>query len=108
MNTIDIYGVRFLRCDKTDCKWNVGYTPNDRNRSGLEFTTRRDRLNIGIRVCNFSCTALALGKTIGSQCPHKEEVSKILAEDSDFTSSFWGNLNPDVARRALSMDLEQG
>ena len=108
MNTIDVHGVSFLRCDKTDCKWNVGYTPNDRNRSGLEFTTRRDRSNIGIRVCNFGCTALALGKTIDSRCPHKEEVCRILSEDSNCTSGFWGNLDPDVARRALSMDVEQG
>ena len=107
MDTIDIRGVKFLKCDKTNCKWNVGYTPGDRNRSGLEFTTRRDRLDMGIRVCNFGCTALALGKNIDSQCPFKDEVSRILAEDSDSTSGFWGTLDPDVARRALSMEYDQ-
>ena len=66
MDTIEIYGVKFLKCDKSDCKWNAGYTPGDLNRHGLEFTAKHD---MGIRICNFSCTALALGKDIDGDCP---------------------------------------
>jgi hypothetical protein len=51
MNTIEIYGVKFLKCQKDDCEWNAGYTPGDLNRHGLEFTARHD---MGIRICNFS------------------------------------------------------
>ena len=107
MEIIDIHGVKFLKCGKSDCKWNVGYTPGDLNRSGIEFTTRRDRLDMGIRVCNFGCTALALGKNIDSHCLYKDEVCKMLAEDSDSTSGFWGILDPGVARRALSIEHDQ-
>jgi hypothetical protein len=51
MNTIEIYGVKFLKCDKSDCGWNAGYTPGDLNRHGLEFTAKHD---MGIRICNFN------------------------------------------------------
>jgi len=50
MAIIEIYGVKFLKCDKSDCKWNAGYTPGDLNRHGLEFTAKHD---MGIRICNF-------------------------------------------------------
>ncbi len=101
MDTIEIYGVKFLRCDKRDCKWNVGYTPGDLNRQGLEFTNRR---SVGIRICNFGCTSLALGKNIDDNCPHKQELCDMLADDSHNVSRFWGRLDPKVARRALGVE----
>jgi hypothetical protein len=104
MNTIEIYGVKFLKCAKDDCKWNVGYTPGDLNRQGLEFTARHD--DIGIRVCNFGCTALALGKNPDSKCPHKQELCDMLAEDSSSLSRIWGRLDPNVARRALGVEQD--
>ena len=100
MSTIEIYGVKFLKCDKGDCDWNVGYTPGDLNRFGLEFTARHD---MGIRICNFGCTALALGQKIDSSCPNKQELCNVLAEDSDTISCFWGSLDPKVAKRALGI-----
>jgi len=103
MDTIEIYGVNFLKCDKTDCRWNAGYTPGDLNREGLEFTRRR---NMGIRICNFNCTALALGKKIDSDCPHKHELCDMLAEDSRSVTRIWGRLDPKVARRALGVEPE--
>jgi hypothetical protein len=101
MDTIEIYGVNFLRCEKYDCAWNVGYTPDDFNRQGLEFTARQD---MGIRVCNFGCTSLALGKNPDSHCPHKQDLCDMLAEDSSSLSRFWGKLDPNVARRALGVE----
>ena len=103
METIEIYGVQFLKCDKSDCEWNAGYTPGDINRHGLEFTARH---NMGIRICNFSCTALALGKNINGDCPHKQELCEMLAEDSNSSSRIWGRLDPNVARRALGVEPE--
>lgn len=104
MSTIRIYGVNFLRCDKRDCNWNVGYTPGDLNRYGLEFTIKH---NIGIRICNFGCTSLALGKNIDKNCPHKQELCDMLAEDSSTVSRIWGKLDPKVARRALGVEPDQ-
>jgi len=104
MNTIEIYGVKFLKCQKDDCKWNAGNTPGDLNRHGLEFTARH---NMGIRICNFSCTALALGKNIDDDCPHKQELCDMLAEDSGSSSRIWGRLDPKVARRALGVEPDQ-
>ena len=101
MDTIEIYGVKFLKCAKSDCEWNAGYTPGDLNRHGLEFTAKHD---MGIRICNFSCTALALGKNIDNDCPHKQELCDMLAEDSGSSSRIWGRLDPNVARRALGVE----
>ena len=104
MDTIEIYGVKFLKCDKSDCEWNAGYTPGDLNRHGLEFTAKHD---MGIRICNFSCTALALGKNIDGDCPHKQELCEMLAEDSS-SSGIWQSLDPKVARKALGVEPDQG
>jgi len=104
MDTIEIYGVKFLKCQKDDCEWNAGYTPDDFNRHGLEFTARHD---MGIRICNFSCTALALGKNIDAVCPHKQELCDMLAEDSGSSSRIWGRLDPNVARGALGVEPNQ-
>jgi len=104
MDTIEIYGVKFLKCDKSDCEWNAGYTPGDLNRHGLEFTAKHD---MGIRICNFSCTALALGKNIDGDCPHKQELCEMLAEDSNSSSRIWGRLDPKVARRALGVEPDK-
>ena len=101
MDTIEIYGVKFLKCGKSDCAWNAGYTPGDLNRHGLEFTSKHD---MGIRICNFSCTALALGKNIDDGCPHKQELCDVLSEDSSSSSRIWGRLDPKVARRALGVE----
>ena len=53
---------------------------------------------------NFSCTALALGKNIDGDCPHKQELCEMLAEDSNSSSRIWGRLDPNVARRALGVE----
>ncbi len=103
MNTIEIYGVNFLRCDRRDCRWNAGYTRGALNRQDIEFTHRRDT---GIRVCNFGCTSLALGKNIDKNCPHKQELCDMLAEDSSTVSHIWGRLDPRVARRALGVEAD--
>lgn len=106
MVTIDIYGFKFLRCAKDDCPWNVGYTPHDLNRFGLEFTHRD---GVGIRVCNFGRKALAYGRDIDSDCPHKLELCRMLGDDdSSSESRFWGNIDPEVAKRALGLEPEQG
>ena len=99
---MELYGVRFLKCEKDDCPWNVGYTPCDLNRFGLEFTSRG---GAGIRVCDFGCKALAYGGNIGSDCPHKLEVCELLGEnDLSFQCRFWGVADPRVARRALGVE----
>ena len=102
MDIIDVYGVKLLKCERDGCSWNIGYTPHDLNRYGLEFTNRD---GIGVRVCNFGCKALAYGKKIPDDCPHKLDLSELLGEeDLSFESSFWGRIDPDVARRALGAD----
>ncbi len=53
---------------------------------------------------NISCTALALGKNIDDDCPHKQELCDMLAEDSGSSSRIWGRLDPNVARRALGIE----
>jgi hypothetical protein len=58
---------------------------------------------MGIRICNFSCTALALGKNIDDDCPHKQELCDMLAEDSG-SSGIWQSLDPKVARKALGVE----
>ncbi len=104
MTNIEIYGVAFLECEKQDCDWNIGYTPHDINRDGLEFTFRA---GVGTRVCNFGCKALAFGKHIDANCPHKQELCDLLGEkDSTFQTRFWGTVDPDVARRALDAKSE--
>ncbi len=99
MATIELYGVKFLKCEKEDCDWNIGYTPRDKNRFGLEFTFREGP---GTRVCNFGSKAFAYGRSIPGGCPHKEELFGLLGEyDAQWQSRFWGKVDPDVARRAL-------
>jgi hypothetical protein len=56
---------------------------------------------------NISCTALALGKKIDDDCPHKQELCDMLAEDSGSSSRIWGRLDPKVARRALGVEPNQ-
>ncbi len=56
---------------------------------------------------NLSCTALALGKNIDSDCPHKQELCEMLAEDSNSSSRIWGRLDPKVARRALGVEPDK-
>ena len=102
MATIELYGVKFLECDKGDCDWNIGYTPQDMNRFGLEFTFRE---GVGTRVCNYGSKAFAFGKNIDRDCPHKEELFGLLGEyDAQWQSRFWGRVDPDVAKRALDSD----
>lgn len=102
MDSIDIYGTRFLRCEKDDCRWNIGYTPGDLNRFGLEFTLRP---GVGARVCNFGPKALAYGRSIDRGCPHKKDVCELLGEyDANFQQRFWGVIDPEVAKRALDME----
>ena len=104
MAIIEIYGVTFLECEKQDCDWNIGYTPKDLNRHGLEFTFRS---GVGTRVCNFGCKALAYGKHIDPNCPHREELCELLGQkDSTFQTRFWGTVDPDVAWRALNTNPE--
>ena len=99
VDTIDVRGIRLLKCHKEDCRWNVGYTPCDFNRNGIEFTTRS---GAGTRLCNFGRRALVYGSDIDSECPHKLEVCELLAEyDTTFERRFWGAIDPEVARRVL-------
>jgi len=56
---------------------------------------------------NFSCTALALGKNIDGDCPHKQELCQMLAEDSNSSSRIWGRLDPKVAHRALGVEPDK-
>ena len=99
MDTIDVRGIRLLKCDKEDCRWNVGYTPCDFNRVGIEFTSRA---GAGTRVCNFGRRALVYGSDIDSECPHKHDVCRLLAEyDTTFERRFWGAIDAEVARRVL-------
>jgi hypothetical protein len=105
MDTVNVYGVKLLKCFRDDCSWNIGYTPRDLNRSGLEFTYRA---GAGIRVCNFGCKALAYGKDIPGDCPHKLELCQLLGEDDmSFEHRFWGRIEPEVAQRALGVDPAQ-
>ena len=107
MATIELYGVKFLECDKGDCDWNIGYTPQDMNRFGLEFTFRE---GVGTRVCNYGSKAFAFGKNIDRDCPHKEELFGLLGEIFNWIEfyfhRFWGRVDPDVAKRALDSDRE--
>jgi hypothetical protein len=104
MDTVEIYGVTFLKCEKEDCDWNIGYTPYDLNRSGLEFTYRS---GTGVRVCNFGCKALAYGKNIDVACPHKRDVCSLLGEnDQSHQCRFWGSVDPEVAGRVLNVEPE--
>ena len=102
MDVIDIRGIKFLRCEKIECLWNVGYTPCDFNREGLEFTFRHA---VGTWVCNFGAKALAYGAYIHRDCPHKLDVCRLLGEkDLSFQCRFWGVADPEVARRALGVE----
>ena len=102
MEIIEIYGTKFLRCEKEDCLWNVGHTPHDLNRFGLEFTSRD---GVGIRVCDYGNKALAHGKSIDEDCPHKRELCNLLAEyDTSFQNRFWGRVNPEVAKRIFGIE----
>lgn len=99
MGILDVYGTRFLKCEKEDREWNIGCTPHDLNRFGLEFTCR---IGAGVRVCNFGCKALAHGKGIDNQCPHRAELCDLLGEDDASPQCrIWGSIDPEVARRAL-------
>jgi len=106
VDIIDVYGVKLLKCARDDCPWNIGYTPHDLNRSGLEFTYRA---GVGVRVCNFGCKALAYGRGVPEDCPHKLEVCDLLGEDDlSFERRFWGRIDPEVAQRALGADHDPG
>jgi hypothetical protein len=105
MSTVEVYGRVFLRCDKEDCAWNVGYTPHDLNRHGLWFTARK---GTGVRLCNFGLKALAYGGDIDRACPHKAELCSVLGiEDASPEGRFWGRVDPEVAGRALGKDPER-
>jgi len=101
MDTVEVYGVKFLKCEKETCRWNIGYTPHDLNRFGSECTYRQ---GMGVRVCNFGCRALAYGCTIDGDCPHKIDLCHLLGSDLSIECRFWGSIDPEVAKRALGVE----
>jgi len=53
METVEINSINFLRCDKEDCKWNIGWL------SGSDWTVKPGR---GTRLCNLGAKDMIVDK----------------------------------------------
>lgn len=75
-NTIEIMGKQFLRCERHDCEWNVGWL------GGLEWTEDRSG---GTRVCNLGAKAIIETKAIPPvSCPQPKAVFELAYAEVDF------------------------
>ncbi len=67
MDTVEIDGQWFLRCESGNCSWNVGRNPGE----GDEVT-----------VCSFGSKPWVSGGKPDYDCSHKTEVVNLLAEEA--------------------------
>ncbi len=65
MDTVEIDGKRFLRCDRESCQWNLRYI------SGNERS----------RVCNFGALAFAVKEAMPQDCTRLQELGTLISRE---------------------------
>ena len=76
MDTVEIIGKQFLKCQQEDCEWNVGWL------GGLDWT---EELGKGTRVCNLGARAMIEAKgSPPDSCQQPSAVVDIACDEFKF------------------------